>query len=271
LLPVVYLPESGTVLHRLLTFIFPTTPLVPSTTEEAMELLFVAQKYQMVPSLAYIRYHIAQQNLSSSTQHDDALHSYFLAQKYGLLQEALQAARSILMKYPMNIGEWEDKLDILPGAYLYELWNYYGTVRNILARDILEFRKSGARGTLRDLRCVKFNDSQIPSWIDSYIASIPHTSSVFNPIEFNVALARHMGNKDRNRIDCACASISSHTMRNFWKSLTSVVHGGFKEVCTSETYDPLKTLKAIAGRVSPISRAGTRGISRQSQSDHVST
>ena len=244
-LPVVHLPESGAILHRLLTFIFPMTPLVPLTTEEAMELLSVAQKYQMAPVLAYIRYHVAQQNPLSSTQHDDALHSYSLAQKYGLHQEAFQAAQSILMKYPMNIAEWEDKLDVIPGASLYELWNYYGKLRIILAKDISAFRKSGARGTLRGLRCVKVGSSQIPCWIDSYLASISSTPNIFSLIEFNIALARHMGDDDGNTTDCACTSISSQTIRNFWESLTSVVLGSFKKVSAIETYELLKRLKPL--------------------------
>ena len=144
-LPVVQLPESGAVLHSLLTFIFPSTPLVPSTTEEAMQLLSVAQKYQMVHVLPYIRYHIVQQN-PPPTQRDDVLHSYSLAQKYGLHQEALQAAQTIVMKYPINIGDLEDKLDMMPGASLYELWNYYGKARDILAEDLTVFRMSGAGG-----------------------------------------------------------------------------------------------------------------------------
>lgn len=47
-LPVIQLLESGAILHGLLTFIFPVTPIVPSTSEKAMELLSVAQKYHMV-------------------------------------------------------------------------------------------------------------------------------------------------------------------------------------------------------------------------------
>jgi hypothetical protein len=57
LLPVVQLPESGGILHILLTFIFPgnSTPLLPSSTKTMMELLSVAQKYQMVSTLDHIR------------------------------------------------------------------------------------------------------------------------------------------------------------------------------------------------------------------------
>ncbi len=55
----VQLLESGKILHKLLTFIFPVTPLVPSTTEQAMELLSVTQKYQMDSVLIHIRAIIA--------------------------------------------------------------------------------------------------------------------------------------------------------------------------------------------------------------------
>ena len=61
-LPVLQLPESGAILHSLLTFIFPVAPLLPSTTENTMELLSVAQKYQMVSILAHIRGTVARQN-----------------------------------------------------------------------------------------------------------------------------------------------------------------------------------------------------------------
>ena len=93
-LPVVQLPESEAILQGLITFIFPVTPLVPSTAEKVMELLSVAQKYQMASALAHIRYNIARQN-PPSTQRDTALHIYSLAQKHGLHQEALQAAQTL--------------------------------------------------------------------------------------------------------------------------------------------------------------------------------
>ena len=61
-LPVVRLPESGATLHSLLTFIFPVIPILPSTSEEIMELLAVAQKYQMDSILSHIRGNIAEKD-----------------------------------------------------------------------------------------------------------------------------------------------------------------------------------------------------------------
>jgi hypothetical protein len=238
-LPVVELPESGATLHSLLTFLFPVTPLVPSTTENAMELLSVAQRYQMDSVLAHIRLSISRQS-PPSTQRGAALHMYSLAQRYGLRQEALQAARAIL-KYPMNIEDLEDKLDGMPGASLYELWKYFEEVRSFLASDIKEFRTSGARGTLTGLHCADSGSSQIPRWLDDYIASIGDTPHLFDLIEFNIALARHMRENGRYQ-DCACMSISSQTMRSFWEALASVVDSSFEAVSIIGVYELLTRL-----------------------------
>jgi hypothetical protein len=227
LLPVIQLPETGAILHSLLTFIFPMIPLVPSATKSSMELLSVAQKYQMDSVLAHIRLSVAQQ-IPASPQRDFAMYVYSLAQKYGLRQEARQAARTVL-KYPMNIEALEDDLDVVSGAPLYELWKYYEKVRAILASDLTEFRTSGAHGTLTGLRCKESTPSQIPCWIDDYIKSIGGDISLFDFIEFNSALTRHMEAEGGNP-RCECVLIPSETIREFWEALESVVDGSFKKV-----------------------------------------
>jgi hypothetical protein len=250
LLPVVQLQESGTILHHLLTFIFPVTPLLPSTTTKAMKLLSVALKYQLLSVMDYIRYHISRQT-PPSTERDSALH---LAQMYGLRHEALQAAQT-LSRYPMTICDLKDKLDIMPGASLYELWRYHEKVRAILKADLMEFRTSGARGTVTSLRC-KRGSSQVPDWLDNYIESIGDAPNRFDLIEFNTALARHIRggsqpgisqndacpgcrcqcggrqNEGSHHSNCTCGtkSMSSQTIRKFWEALTSVVQGSFKKV-----------------------------------------
>ena len=265
-LPVIQLPESGATLHSLLSFVFPVGPLVPSIPETAMELLSVAQKYQMVTVLDHIRGSIARQN-PPSTQQDTALHIYALAQKYGLHQEALQAARTIL-KYPMNFADLEDKLDMMPGSALYELWKYYGTVRAILASDLTEFRTSGARGTLIGLRCAEFSSSQIPRWLDNYIESIGDTPHLFDVIGFHTALLRHLPDKG-SAPGCACKHIPDHTIRIFGEALTSVVQGSFEKVglFNVDVYDV--DIRIIEGRLSLIPCARTRGFSSSSQFEHI--
>jgi hypothetical protein len=225
-LPVVQLPESGEILHCLLTFIFPVTPCIPSTLEGIMELLSVAQKYQMGTALAHIRASVAQQNLLP-TRLDPALRIYALAQKYGLREEALQTARTI-SKYPMTIEDFDNKLDIMPGASLYELWEYHEWVWAILASDLTEFRESGARGTMTGLRCTNLSSSQIPSWVDQYIVSIGNAPNLFDPLELNIAMTRHI--RIWLKGGCECGSISSQTIHEFWESLVSVVHDCFKKV-----------------------------------------
>jgi BTB/POZ domain len=231
-LSLLQLPESGAILHSLLTFIFPVTPFLPSTTEKTMELLSVAQKYQMVSALSHIQGSIARQN-PPSTEQDSALRVYTLAQRYGLRQEALQAAQTIL-KYPMNIEDLGDKLYVVPGTSLYELWRYYEEARAILASNLTEFKTSGAHdpGTLY---CVASGPSAVPRWLDDYITSIGDAPHHFDLIEFHAALARHIKDEGGNH-RCACVSISPRTIRNFWEALASVVRNSFNEVRMIQLY-----------------------------------
>jgi BTB/POZ domain len=267
LLPVVELPESGETLHNLFTFVFPVTPLLPSSTEQTMELLSVAQKYQMVSVLAHIRGCIARQN-PPADERDTALHIYSLAQKYGLRPEALQAARTIL-KYPMSIEDLEDKLDIMPGASFYELWRYYEEFRAKLSSNIVEFRTSSARVTLTGLQCVP-SASQIPRWIDDYTASIGNAPHIFDLIEFNAALVRHLEYDPRDDT-CGCGSIPIQIIRNFWRALASVVDASFQEVSMIDIHGAAQEVEVIAGRVSSIPRAKPGRSPTQSRCDHVST
>ena len=231
-LPVVQLPESSEILHCLLTFIFLVAPLVPSTPEEMMELLSVAQKYQMGDALTHIRGSISRRN-SLPARLEPALHIYALAQKHGLRPEALQAARTIL-NYPMTIEDFDNKLSIVPGASLYELWKYYERVRAFLASELTAFRNSCARGTITGLRCVEFSSAQIPKWLDHYIESIGKTPNLFDPAEFNIAMARHIKEKASAQ-GCECAFIPSQTIRNFWEALASVIDSSFKKVSLIDT------------------------------------
>jgi hypothetical protein len=222
------LPESGKILRCLLTFIFFVTPVIPSTHEETMELLSVAQKYQMETALIHIRGSVARLN-PPPIHLEPALHIYALAQKYGLRQEALQAARTIL-NYPVTIENFDNKLEIMPGAVLYELWKYYEEVRAILASDLTEFRESGAHGTITSLRCTGLSASQIPSWLDQFIDSIGKSLNLFDAAELSIVMARHIKNY-ANMYNCECASIHSQTIRDFWAALSSVIHGSFEKVC----------------------------------------
>jgi hypothetical protein len=227
-LPVVPIPESGEILRCLLTFILPITPLVPSTLEDIMELLSVAQDYQMGTTLTHIRGSVARQNLLP-TRLEPALRTYALAQKYGLRPEALQTARVIFLKQSMTIEDFDYKHDIMPGASLYELWRYYERFRAILALNFKEFKMSCARGTLSGLQCIELNSSQIPRWLGQYIESIGKSPNLFDYGVLNIAMARHV-TSNQAEPGCKCVSLSSQTINEFWEALTSVVDDSFEKV-----------------------------------------
>jgi hypothetical protein len=130
----------------------------------------------------------------------------------------------------LTIENLDNKLDIMPGASLFELWKYRERVLAILASDLKDFRASGTRGTITSLRCTKFASYQMPRWIHDYIESIGKAPNLFDSAELNIAMARHIKDKAKDP-GCKCASISSQTIRDFWEALGSVVHGSFEKVC----------------------------------------
>ena len=234
-LPVVRLPERGEILRCLLTFIYPVPPVLPSTPEEIMELLSVAQKYRMEVALTHIRGSISRQN-ALPTHLEPTLHTYALAQNYGLRPEALQTARAILLKQSFfSLEDLDNKFDVMSGAALYELWNYYKRVEAILASDLADFMMSGACGTLSSLQCTKLGPSRTPKWLHSYVTTIGTFPHLFDSIEFHGVMAHHITNQYKsNGFSCGCESIPSQTIREFWEALASVVHSGFEEVSVAD-------------------------------------
>ncbi|KAH9958131.1 hypothetical protein BC827DRAFT_1269740 [Russula dissimulans] len=205
-LQVVDLPLNGAILFSLLTYIFPVPPVLPSTVEQTMELLSVAQKYKMDVVLTHIRNQTAQQD-PPFIRRDTAFLIYSLAQKYGLRHEALKAARSTLSFSTLTIQNlhWKNKLSMMPGDVLHELWKYHQRVRSNLTSDLEEFRKSNVPTILDNSSCGALTESGIPTWIDRYITSIGTTPvpAFVNPTAF------HM----------------NETIDEFWEALSVVVHG----------------------------------------------
>ncbi|KAH9023516.1 hypothetical protein EDB84DRAFT_1580437 [Lactarius hengduanensis] len=201
-LPEVHLPVSSAILSSLLTFIFPVNPILPSTLEETMELLSVAQKYEMSSVLSYIRGSLALQDPPFITPENSFL-AYSLAQRYRLYKEATQAAR-LTLKFVLTIETLEDKLAMMPvGPPL-----------------------SGA--VLKDVNCSRTQGTDTPRWIELYVQSIIENPSRFDPIEFQMALARHttagtgIGPWAPRR--CSCALIPVEKMRAFWTTLAATAH-----------------------------------------------
>jgi hypothetical protein len=234
-LPVVKLPESGTTLYNLLTFIFPVDPVLPSTSEKIMELLGVAQKYQMKSASSHIRGIISRKDppfIRPETAHG----IYFLAQKHGLHPEAVQAAR-VTLRLPITIQDFGDELDFPgpTGAYLHELWKYHRRVRSDLKSGVREFTNSGLPDDVKCLRCripeyTVFNGVP-PLWLCRYIESIPDTPHLFDPIAFENDWALHI--KETAAVSsktCSCVDIPSELRRSFWEALTTFVRKTIEKV-----------------------------------------
>ena len=233
--PIVHLNEKCAILSSLLTFIFPVSPTLPPTTEQTMELLSVAQKYEMGSVLTHIRDHISRQDPPFILP-EKALYVYSLAQEYRLRDEALQAARMTLSS-TMAIEELEldDKLDIMPGSFLQELWKYHQRVRGSLMLDLIEFRRSGARGTLKDLQCNNLSSFGYPSWLDDYFELIAKSPAAFDLSRFHMILMCHSLPKAFTSGCSHCVSIPIETIRLFWTALTAVVHKSFKTVSNGDS------------------------------------
>ncbi|SRR6266702_436719 len=189
-LPYIQLSENGTILSSLLSFILPVPSILPPTTEQIIELVSVAQKYEMTPTLAHIRETITSLDPPFILP-ETAFHIYTLAQRYGLGQEVVRAARMALT-FPITLEVLEDKLDIMSSAYLHILWRYYQRVRINLRSDLTAFRTNGAHSTLAGLTCSTVTSSGIPNWLDDYIASIGEDPSLFDLTEFHMCLTRHV-------------------------------------------------------------------------------
>ena len=230
-LPVVHLPESAAILCSLLTFVLPMPPVLPPSVEETMELLSVAQKYEMNHILVHIRGSIALQDPPLFCK-SNALHVYSLAQKYGLRFEVVQAAR-LTLKSTLTIENLEGKLDVVPGDHLHELWKYHQRVQLKLVSNVDGFRGSNAYNALNCLKCVELTSSGIPKWIDDFICSMARTPSSLDLLEFQNALARHLTNFTGpfSLKQCfSCRTLPRQTIDEFWTALTTFVHANMEEV-----------------------------------------
>ncbi|KAI9441847.1 hypothetical protein H4582DRAFT_1935393 [Lactarius indigo] len=217
-LPEVQLPESSAILSSLLTFIFPVNPVLPSTLRETMELLSVAQEYEMGSVLTHIRGSLSRKQ-PFFIGPENAFLAYSLAQRYRLQEEATQAAR-LTLKSTLTIESLEDKLAIMSGAYLYQLWKYHQRVQ---AQLKLNLPSSGACAMLKGFNCSQSAKNGSPYWIESYIWSIIDHPSRFDSIEFQMALARHTAGSGTTRCS-SCLLIPVENMRTFWTNLAATVY-----------------------------------------------
>jgi hypothetical protein len=226
-LPVVHLSETSRILHSLLTFVLPLSPTLPSTLEETMELLSVAQKYEMSHVLVHIRGSVALKDPPFINK-TNAPRVYSLAQKYGLYREMVQAAR-ITLKSTLTIENLQDRLslDLMSGDHLHELWKYHQRVQANLVKNVTEFIGSDACTALNGVGCVNISSFKIPKWIEGYIVSTASAPSMFDFTEFQSALARHASGTSSTtggRGCSFCANLPEEKIDEYWMTLSTFVH-----------------------------------------------
>jgi hypothetical protein len=235
LLPVVQLPKSGTIISSLLTFLFPVPPVLPPTIEHTLELLSVAQKYEMTTALTQICQEFACRHEPKFICTETALHVYSLAWKYGLLEEALLAAAETL-KRPMTLHDFRDKLEFVPGAALAELWKYRQQVLDNLrvSLGMEEFYNSEVYQISFVLNCVEVSGSNIPLWLNHYLDSVVKDPACLDITTFHLALSSHISPPGTSSDNCEyCKSIPGWIIRNIWTALTAVFYQSIRNVSST--------------------------------------
>ena len=255
-LPIVRMPESGAILYNLLTFILPVPPVLPAGVEDTMELLYVAQKYEMGHILVHIRGSIALQE-PPFIRKSNALQVYSLAQRYGLHQEIVQAARLTLNSI-LTIENLEGKLGAMHGDHLHELWRYHQRVQENLVSNVDGFRDSDAYKALHCLKCAVLTFSGIPRWIDDYIGVIIRSPSSFDLFEFQSALLRHLSTPTGSfslTMQCSsCASLPREVIDEFWTALTAFVHANMEQVSKTHVDYVMQEIQVLVGRIGLLLR-----------------
>ena len=254
-LPVVQLPDSGAILFSLLTHTFPVQPILPSTVEQTMALLSATQTYKMDATLTHIRNHIAQQH-PPFVRKDNSLYIYSLAQKHGLRQEMLQAARYTLELPTLTIDNLDEKLELMPGAYLHELCKYHQRVRTNFALDLLEFMvTSPADAMFEGDSCHTLSQIPgVPSWLGQYIASIGRNPHLFDLSRFYAALTGHIQSLGSRGGCHACAMIPGRSILEFWAALSAVHRKSISEVSAHDVLALFKRSECLIGRVRSLNR-----------------
>ncbi len=231
-LPVVRLAEGHSVISSLLTFIFPVPPVLPSTIEQIIDLLFVAQKYEMNTVLIRIRDSVSRRHPPFICS-ENAFHVYSLAWNRGLLEETRLAAEETL-KSKMTIHDLEDKLDIMSSVALYDLWKYRQGVLTDLSVCLGDnFFDSEVYRILSDanLDCEEFGNNGLPWWLDQYLDTVIEDPVYLDLTTFHLALASHASPTDGGPKGCKhCPFMSAVTIRKFWTALTAAVRESTRKV-----------------------------------------
>ena len=159
-LPVVHLSEDAEVLNSLISMLYSVAPEIPHSSDNILDLLAAAAKYDMDAAQSSIRAEISRRELLSSTG-AGVFRVYAVACNKGLIPEADAAAR-LTLGYPLTFDSLGNALRLFEGWAL---------------RDLAEFRLRSIHGLCSNwnlfLDCV-VGPSKI--WVGCPTESVDHNN-----------------------------------------------------------------------------------------------
>ena len=213
-----------------------------------MGLLSAAQSYKMDAILTHIRNHIAQQE-PPIIREENSLLVFSLTQKHGLRQESFQAARSTLRFPTFTIESLEERVEMMPGASLYVLWQYRQRIQKNFTSHLKELFASGGDQTPKSLDrrsgrsgCTHIASSGIPDWMDRYFSSIGRNPSFFSLSMFHMALRNHV--RSSSKVNCTtCYYCATMDIPALWAGLSAIYDDSMTKVGVTISLPLIKDLK----------------------------
>ena len=121
-LPVVTLSEGADLLNSLISFLYPMSPVIPSSFEKVFALLAACQKYDMESVQSNIRAEIKLGRFPAPVE-AEAFSACAIAGSLGLVPEMENAAR-LTLRYPMTFESLGEQLRSFKGRALCDLIRY---------------------------------------------------------------------------------------------------------------------------------------------------
>ena len=136
-LPLVQLSEDSGLLTSLVSLLYPTPPVIPSSYEKVFALLAACQKYDMVSIQSTIRAEMKRGIFPAPTG-TEAFRGYVIACSKGLIPESETAAR-LTLGYPMTFESLGEELRSISGQALCDLVRYRKRCRDNLVSSLDSF------------------------------------------------------------------------------------------------------------------------------------
>jgi hypothetical protein len=148
----------------------------------------------------------------------------------------------------------EDKLGLMPGAFLHDLWEYHQKVQSNLTSDIEEFETPLLEETEPFLEGASCYD-----WFDSCVSSAG-TASVLDFTEFHLTFVEHglgLNPKYGEKYE-SCSNISQEDLRAIWEALMTAVKDSIAKVGFTRMAASSNDLNVVY-RLNLISRSALKG------------